>query len=200
MDPLAPIRTTKNPNRTEPIPEMPSPIANQGTSVINNFVSLKYYYTWKYSFNSYALSSSLLSLLKSNGCESACWSANKLCSFQAECGWSILSAFFLCQVVPLIHCETWNEPGTSEAERSFANLQDLMEQYNSEKLQLESISGEYVQVLSAFMSSYDPLRLTSWENWPSQEIITWSRERYGFEAGTLELGASSSAIVSVITG
>lgn len=31
--------------------------------------SLKYNYAWKYSFNSYALSSSLLSLLKSNGCE-----------------------------------------------------------------------------------------------------------------------------------
>lgn len=86
------------------------------TSGLNNFVSLKYYYTWKYS-QLLCLIWFLLSDLKSNGCESACWSANKLYSFQAACGWSILSKFSLSK---WFRCETWNEPGTSEAERSFS--------------------------------------------------------------------------------
>lgn len=62
---------------------------------------------------------------------------------------------------------------------SFANLDDLMEQYNSKKLQLESISGKHVQLLSAFKSSYYPLRQYHEKTGHLRKLITLSRERNG---------------------
>ncbi|CAH2072809.1 unnamed protein product [Thlaspi arvense] len=80
--------------------------------------------------------------------------------------------------------------GTGEAEWSFPNLQDLMEQYNSEKLRLESVSGKHVQVLSAFMSSYSRLRLLQEKTSRLRKMLIETEEEMACcEAETLEFGA-----------
>ncbi|XP_024012060.1 uncharacterized protein LOC18019076 isoform X2 [Eutrema salsugineum] len=80
---------------------------------------------------------------------------------------------------------------TSEAECSFPNLQDLIEQYNSEKLRLECVSGKHVQVLNAFMSSYSRLRLLHEKTSHLRKLLlVTEKEMACCEAETLELGAS----------
>lgn len=77
------------------------------------------------------------------------------------------------------------------AEWSLPNLQDLMEQYNSEKLQLESVSGKHAQVLSEFMSSYSRLRLLHEKTGQLRKLLLETeKEMACCEAETLELGAS----------
>ncbi|KAF8118099.1 hypothetical protein N665_0006s0099 [Sinapis alba] len=81
--------------------------------------------------------------------------------------------------------------GTGDAEWSFPNLQDLMEQYNSEKLLLESVSGKHVQMLSALMSSYSRLRLLHEKTGHLRKLLLETeKEMACCEAETLELGAS----------
>ncbi|KAJ4908415.1 GRF zinc finger / Zinc knuckle protein [Raphanus sativus] len=77
------------------------------------------------------------------------------------------------------------------AEWSLPNLQDLMEQYNSEKLQLESVSGKHAQVLSEFMSSYSRLRLLHEKTGQLRKLLLETeKEMVCCESETLELGAS----------
>ncbi|KAL0709478.1 hypothetical protein Bca4012_016456 [Brassica carinata] len=83
------------------------------------------------------------------------------------------------------------EQPVAEAEWSFPDLQDLMEQYNSEKLQLERVSGKHGQVLSAFMSSYSRLRLLHEKTGNLRKLLLETeKEMASCEAETLELGAS----------
>ncbi|CAH8292261.1 unnamed protein product [Eruca vesicaria subsp. sativa] len=78
-----------------------------------------------------------------------------------------------------------------EAEWSFPNLEDLMEQYNSEKVQFESISGKHAQVLSAFMSSYSRLRILHEKTSHLRKLLVETeKEMACCEAETLELGTN----------
>lgn len=80
---------------------------------------------------------------------------------------------------------------TGETEWSFPNLQDLIEQYNSEKLRLESVSGKHVQVLGAFMASYSRLRLLHDKTSHLRKLLLETeKEMACCEAETLEFGAS----------
>lgn len=83
------------------------------------------------------------------------------------------------------------EQPVEEAEWSFPDLDDLMEQYNSEKLQLESVSAKHVQVLSEFMSSYSRLRLLHEKTGNLRKLLLETeKEMARCEAEALELGAS----------
>lgn len=83
------------------------------------------------------------------------------------------------------------QPGTGGAEWSSPNLQDVIEQYNSEKLQLESVSGKHVQVLSAFMGSYRRLKLLHGKTCCLRKrLLETEKEMACCEAETLEFGAS----------
>ncbi|CAE6100224.1 unnamed protein product [Arabidopsis arenosa] len=86
---------------------------------------------------------------------------------------------------------TREQPGIGGAEWSFPYLQDLIDQYNSEKLQLESISGKHVQVLSEFMASYRRLRLLHEKTCHLRKtLLETEKEMVCCEAETLEFGAS----------
>uniref|UniRef100_A0A0D3B110 GRF-type domain-containing protein n=1 Tax=Brassica oleracea var. oleracea TaxID=109376 RepID=A0A0D3B110_BRAOL len=83
------------------------------------------------------------------------------------------------------------EQPVEESEWSFPDLDDLMEQYNSEKLQLESVSAKHVQVLSEFMSSYSRLRLLHEKTGNLRKLLLETeKEMASCEAKALELGAS----------
>ncbi|KAG5403172.1 hypothetical protein IGI04_009291 [Brassica rapa subsp. trilocularis] len=83
------------------------------------------------------------------------------------------------------------EQPVEEAEWSFPDLDDLMEQYNSEKLQLESVSAKHAQVLSEFMSSYSRLRLLHEKTGNLRKLLLETeKEMACCEAEALELGAS----------
>ncbi|XP_006287906.2 uncharacterized protein LOC17882559 [Capsella rubella] len=83
------------------------------------------------------------------------------------------------------------QPGAREAEGSFPYLQDLIERYNSEKLQLESLSGKHVQLLSEFMASYRRLRLLHEKTCHLRKsLLETEKEIVCCEAETLEFGAS----------
>ncbi|CAA7031458.1 unnamed protein product [Microthlaspi erraticum] len=89
--------------------------------------------------------------------------------------------------------------GTGEAEWSFPNLQDLIEQYNSEKLRLESVSGKHVQVLGAFMASYSRLRLLHEKTSHLRKLLLETeKEMACCEAETLEFGASCREVAGEI--
>ncbi|VVB14395.1 unnamed protein product [Arabis nemorensis] len=89
------------------------------------------------------------------------------------------------------------QPGTGETEWSSPNLQDIIEQYNSEKHRLESVSGKHVQVLSAFMGSYRRLRLLHEKtNNLRKLLLETEKEMACCEAETLELGASCREVAS----
>ncbi|XP_010453496.1 PREDICTED: uncharacterized protein LOC104735405 [Camelina sativa] len=83
------------------------------------------------------------------------------------------------------------EPGIGEAEGSFPYLQDLIDQYNSEKLQFECVSGKHVQLLSEFMASYRRLRLLHEKTSHFRKsLLETEKEIVCCEAETLEFGAS----------
>ncbi|WZY80481.1 hypothetical protein YC2023_026865 [Brassica napus] len=83
------------------------------------------------------------------------------------------------------------EQTVEEAEWSFPDLDDLMEQYNSEKLRLESVSAKHAQVLSEFMSSYSRLRLLHEKTGNLRKLLLETeKEMACCEAEALELGAS----------
>ncbi|CAN8256408.1 unnamed protein product [Cochlearia groenlandica] len=85
--------------------------------------------------------------------------------------------------------------GDGEAEWSFPNLQDLINRYNSEKLRLESVSGKHTQVLSAFVSSYQRLRLLHAKTSHLRtSLLETEKELACCEADTLEYGASCKEV------
>ncbi|KFK25628.1 hypothetical protein AALP_AA8G139400 [Arabis alpina] len=87
--------------------------------------------------------------------------------------------------------------GTGEAEWSSPNLQDIIEQYNSEKRRLESVSGKHVEVLSAFMGSYRRLRLLQKKTSDLRKLLLETeKEMACCEAETLEFGASCREVAS----
>ncbi|KAG7602173.1 putative DNA topoisomerase transcription factor interactor and regulator CCHC(Zn) family [Arabidopsis thaliana] len=92
----------------------------------------------------------------------------------------------------VIHGRTNHEqPEIDGAEWSFPCLQNLIDQYNSEKLQLESISGKHVQMLSEFMASYRRLRLLHEKTSHLRKtLLETEKEMVCCEAETLEFGAS----------
>jgi endonuclease VIII-like 3 len=92
----------------------------------------------------------------------------------------------------VIHGRTNHEqPEIDGAEWSFPCLQNLIDQYNSEKLQLESISGKHVQMLSEFMASYRRLRLLHEKTSHLRKtLLETEKEMVCCEAETLKFGAS----------
>ncbi|KAL1188959.1 DNA topoisomerase 3-alpha [Cardamine amara subsp. amara] len=92
----------------------------------------------------------------------------------------------------VLHGTTSHErPGTGEFELSFPDLQDLIEKYNAEKLNLERVSGKHVQVLSAYMGSYRRLRSLHEKTCHlRQSLLETEKEMACCEAETLEFGVS----------